>query len=169
MARRRTIIRKGCALTLGLDSLENIPDEAAVLVMPRVRRRLAGTALLERALPHRGFSRDTTRQILSFLAQANASAAIIAVRAERLLVLRLGCEGERRIPAGMAAEAVAAAPRAAAALCLGSFSKEVCHAPRVASAAAEERPAPLNGWAAPQGQVTGSLKVIFTGRMRVPS
>ncbi len=64
------------ALTLGLDSLENIPDEAAVMVMPRARRLLAGTALVERALPHRGFSRDTTRQILSFLAQANTSAAM---------------------------------------------------------------------------------------------
>jgi DNA-binding transcriptional regulator YhcF (GntR family) len=55
------------SLTIGYDSLENIPKEAAVMVMPRARRLLAGTALLERALPHRGFSHDTTRQILSFL------------------------------------------------------------------------------------------------------
>jgi hypothetical protein len=41
------------------------------MVMPRARRLLAGNSLLERALPQRGFSRDTARQILSFLVQAN--------------------------------------------------------------------------------------------------
>jgi hypothetical protein len=56
----------------------------------------------------------------------------------------------------MAAEAVAATPRAAAALCRGSFSTEVCHAPRVSPAAAEERAEALNGQAASEGQVTGS-------------
>lgn len=64
------------ALTIGVDSLENIPQEAAVMLMPRARRLLAGTALAERALPHRGFSRDTTRQILSYLAHANTAAVI---------------------------------------------------------------------------------------------
>lgn len=59
------------ALTLGHDPLESIPEDAAVMVMPRARRLLAGNSLLERALPPRGFSRDTTRQILSFLVQAN--------------------------------------------------------------------------------------------------
>lgn len=63
------------ALTIGHDSLKNIPEEAAVMVMPRARRLLAGTALVERALPQRGFSSETARQILSFLAQANTAAA----------------------------------------------------------------------------------------------
>lgn len=58
-------------LTLGQDSLAGIPEEAALVVMPRVRRLLAGDPLLERALPPRGFSRDTARQILSFLIQTN--------------------------------------------------------------------------------------------------
>lgn len=58
-------------LTLGHDSLRCIPQEAALMVMPRARRLLAGDPLLERALPPRGFSRDTARQILSFLVQAN--------------------------------------------------------------------------------------------------
>jgi DNA-binding transcriptional regulator YhcF (GntR family) len=59
------------ALTLGHDPLESIPEEAALMIMPRARRLLAGNSLLERALPPRGFSRDTARQILSFLVQAN--------------------------------------------------------------------------------------------------
>lgn len=59
------------ALTLGHNPLESIPEEAALMVMPRARRLLAGNSLLERALPPRGFSRDTARQILSFLVQAN--------------------------------------------------------------------------------------------------
>ncbi|HYN21769.1 MAG TPA: hypothetical protein VE078_12465 [Thermoanaerobaculia bacterium] len=63
------------ALTLGHDSLERIPKEAALMVMPRARRLLAGNSLLERALPPRGFSRDTARQILSFLVQANLARA----------------------------------------------------------------------------------------------
>lgn len=46
----------------------------------------------------------------------------------------------------MATEAVAAAPCAAAAICRGFFSQEVCHAPRVSPAAAEERAEPLAGW-----------------------
>ena len=58
-------------LTLGHDSLACIPEEAALMVMPGARRLLAGNSLLERALPPRGFSRDTARQILSFLVQAN--------------------------------------------------------------------------------------------------
>jgi DNA-binding transcriptional regulator YhcF (GntR family) len=58
-------------LTLGHDPLESIPEEAALMVMPRARRLLVGNPLLERALPPRGFSHDTARQILSFLVQAN--------------------------------------------------------------------------------------------------
>jgi hypothetical protein len=59
------------ALTLGLNPLGSIPEEAALVVMPRARRLLAGNSLLERALPPHGFSHDTGRQILSFLVQAN--------------------------------------------------------------------------------------------------
>jgi hypothetical protein len=59
------------ALTLGQNPLGSIPEEAALVVMPRARRLLAGNPLLERALPPRGFSHDTARQILSFLVQAN--------------------------------------------------------------------------------------------------
>lgn len=62
-------------LTLGQNPLESIPEEAALMVMPRARRLLAGNSLLERALPPRGFSRDTARQILSFLVQANLAAS----------------------------------------------------------------------------------------------
>jgi len=61
-------------LTLGRDSLDDIPSEAAVLVMPSARRQLAGHPVLERALPARGFSRDSARQILSFVVQANIAA-----------------------------------------------------------------------------------------------
>lgn len=59
------------ALTLGHNPLGSIPEEAALVVMPRARRLLVGNPLLERALPPHGFSRDTARQILSFLVQAN--------------------------------------------------------------------------------------------------
>jgi DNA-binding transcriptional regulator YhcF (GntR family) len=58
-------------LTLGQESLASILEEAALVVMPRARQLLAGNPLLERALPSRGFSRDTARQILAFLIQAN--------------------------------------------------------------------------------------------------
>lgn len=58
-------------LTIGRDDLENIPEDAAVLLMPRARRLLAGTALADRSLPHRGFSLETARQILSFLVHVN--------------------------------------------------------------------------------------------------
>ncbi|HEX9943985.1 MAG TPA: GntR family transcriptional regulator [Thermoanaerobaculia bacterium] len=62
-------------LTIGHDALGNIPEDAAVMLMPRARQLLAGTALMERALPHRGLSRETKRQILSFLVHANMAAA----------------------------------------------------------------------------------------------
>jgi hypothetical protein len=63
------------ALTLGLDSLGSISEEAALMVMPRARRLLAGNPLLERALLPRGFSLGTARRILSFLVQANLAAS----------------------------------------------------------------------------------------------
>jgi hypothetical protein len=61
-------------VTLGIDPLGAIPREAAVMVMPGARRRLAGHRLLEQALPQRGFSRDSARQILAFVVQANVAA-----------------------------------------------------------------------------------------------
>jgi DNA-binding transcriptional regulator YhcF (GntR family) len=61
-------------LTLGVDSVDDIPAEAAVMVMPGARRLLAGTQLLARALPARGFSRETARQILGFVVEANVKA-----------------------------------------------------------------------------------------------
>jgi hypothetical protein len=64
------------AVTLGHDSLQDIPEDAAVMLMPRARRLLAGTAWVERALPQRGFSLETTRQLLSFLVDANNAAGI---------------------------------------------------------------------------------------------
>jgi DNA-binding transcriptional regulator YhcF (GntR family) len=62
------------AVTVGHDPLGDIPAEAGFMLMPRARRLLAGTPLAERALPPRGFSLDTTRQILSFLVHANTAA-----------------------------------------------------------------------------------------------
>jgi DNA-binding transcriptional regulator YhcF (GntR family) len=61
-------------LTLGIDPLESIPAAARLMVMPGARRRLADNPLLARALPHRGFGRDTTRQLLAFLVRANLAA-----------------------------------------------------------------------------------------------
>jgi len=61
-------------VTLGRDAVDAIPPDAAVMVMPGARRRLAGHPLLARALPPRGFSRDSARQILSFVVQANIAA-----------------------------------------------------------------------------------------------
>ena len=60
--------------TLGRDSLDAIPLEAAVMVMPGARRRLHGHPVLARALPARGFSRESARQILTFVVQANVTA-----------------------------------------------------------------------------------------------
>src|SRR4029079_19292246 len=54
-------------LTLGRDAADDIPPEAMVMVMPAARRQLAGHSVLARALPPRGFSRDSARQILSFV------------------------------------------------------------------------------------------------------
>jgi DNA-binding transcriptional regulator YhcF (GntR family) len=68
-------------VTVGEVILETIPEEAALLLMPRARRLLAGSPLLARALPHRGFSRETERKIVAFVVQANlAAAAAIAGR-----------------------------------------------------------------------------------------
>ena len=66
-------------LTVGHDALD-VPDDAAVLLMPPARRLLAGTPLAARALPPRGLSRATTREILAFGVHANGAAETRAAR-----------------------------------------------------------------------------------------
>lgn len=61
-------------LIVGRDRLEEIPDGAPVVLTPASRERLAGSGLLQRALPPRGFSRESARQILSFVVRANVAA-----------------------------------------------------------------------------------------------
>jgi len=61
-------------VTLGEVALETLPEETALMLMPRARRLLAGSPLLARALPHRGFSRETAREIVAFVVQANLAA-----------------------------------------------------------------------------------------------
>jgi DNA-binding transcriptional regulator YhcF (GntR family) len=61
--------------TLGEVALESLPQEAALMLMPRARRLLAGSPLLARALPRRGFSTATTREIVAFVVRANLAAA----------------------------------------------------------------------------------------------
>jgi hypothetical protein len=58
-------------VTLGEVALDTIPAEAALMVTPRARRQLAGNPLLSRALPHRGLSRETARQIVASVVEAN--------------------------------------------------------------------------------------------------
>ena len=62
------------AITLGQDPLE-VPPEAAVLLMPRARAWLGDGPLVRRALPHRGFSEESAREIVSFVVRANLPAA----------------------------------------------------------------------------------------------
>lgn len=62
-------------VTLGEFVLDTIPADAALMVTPRARRQLAGNPVLARALPHRGFSRETTRQIVASVVEANLAAA----------------------------------------------------------------------------------------------
>lgn len=71
-------------VTLGYDSLADIPEEAAVMVMPAARRQLAGSPLLARALSPRGFSRETARQIITFIVRANVMASLAQAK-------RVGC------------------------------------------------------------------------------
>jgi len=60
-------------VTLGIDSLAGIPEEAALMVMPSARSLLS-ERLLERALPPRGLSRESAREILRLVLNANADA-----------------------------------------------------------------------------------------------
>ena len=73
-------------------AVDGIPDDAAVLVMPAARPLLAGTPLLARALPPRGFSRETARQILAFVGlfrgRATSRAENLGLLALDLLVAR---------------------------------------------------------------------------------
>lgn len=59
---------------LGRDPLEQIPDDAPLLVSPAARARLAEHPSLARALPPRGYSRETARQILTFIVERNVAA-----------------------------------------------------------------------------------------------
>jgi len=63
-------------LTVGEDTLDGVPAAAAVLVMPSARPLLADSPLLARALPPRGLSRESARQILSFVVQRNVEAEV---------------------------------------------------------------------------------------------
>ena len=63
------------AITLGPDSPADVPQDAAVMLMPRARAWLGDDPLVERALPHRGFSDETARDIVSFVVRANLPAA----------------------------------------------------------------------------------------------
>jgi DNA-binding transcriptional regulator YhcF (GntR family) len=63
------------AITLGPDSPTDVPQDAAVMLMPRARAWLGDDPLVGRALPHRGFSAETAREIVSFVVRANAPAA----------------------------------------------------------------------------------------------
>jgi len=65
-------------VTVGEVMLETIPKDAALVVLPRVRRLLAGNPLLAQALPRRGFSRETARELVAFVVQANLAAAASA-------------------------------------------------------------------------------------------
>lgn len=62
------------AITLGQDP-PDVPPEAAVLLMPRARAWLGDGPLVRRALPHRGFSEESARELVSFVVRANAPAA----------------------------------------------------------------------------------------------
>lgn len=64
-------------LTLDRDSLDQIPPDAVLMVMPPARRRLAGNPLLARALPARGLSAETRRALLCFVVQANLAQASV--------------------------------------------------------------------------------------------
>ena len=64
-------------ITLGQDRLDDIPADAALMLMPRARRLLSGSVLLERALPPRGLSADAQRQILAFVVHANLRAGTL--------------------------------------------------------------------------------------------
>jgi hypothetical protein len=62
-------------LTLGHDPMDRLPPEAQLMLMPRARRLLGDSPLARRALPRRGLSLDTRREILSFVVRANLAGA----------------------------------------------------------------------------------------------
>jgi hypothetical protein len=61
---------------VGRDAVDDIPPDAAVLLSPSARVRLAGHALLERAIPPRGYSRETAHQLLTFIVERNLAAMV---------------------------------------------------------------------------------------------
>ena len=85
-------------LTLGHDSLADIPEEAALMLMPRARRLLADTELIERALPPRGLSLDTKREILSFLVHTNIAALGVSGQQSPATRPRTDVRRMRRLP-----------------------------------------------------------------------
>lgn len=61
---------------VGRDPVDEIPPDAAVLLSPSARVRLAGHPLLERAIPPRGYSRETAHQLLTFIVERNLAAMV---------------------------------------------------------------------------------------------
>ncbi len=63
------------AVILGRDDPDLIPSGAPVLVMPTARRRLGDGAITRRTVPiTRGFSRETVRELLTFVVRSNVAA-----------------------------------------------------------------------------------------------
>lgn len=64
-----------CPVILGRDDPDAIPPDAPVLVMGSARQRLGDSPILRRVVPFaRGFSRETVRELLSFIIEANVAA-----------------------------------------------------------------------------------------------
>lgn len=63
---------------IGRDGLDAIPGDAPVLVSPPARDRLSHHPILQRALPPRGYSRETARQLLSFIVERNVASVMAA-------------------------------------------------------------------------------------------
>ena len=60
---------------LGRDDPDAVPPNAPVLVMPTARKRLGDMAITRRTVPlARGFSRETVRELLTFIVQSNVAA-----------------------------------------------------------------------------------------------
>jgi DNA-binding transcriptional MocR family regulator len=68
---------------LGRDPLEQIPDDAPLLLSPAARARLAGHPVLARVLPPRGYSQETSRQLLTFIVERNVDALLAEPMGDR--------------------------------------------------------------------------------------
>ena len=63
------------AVILGQDDPDAIPREAPVLVMRSARQKLGDAAITRRTVPlARGFSRETVRELLTFIVESNVAA-----------------------------------------------------------------------------------------------